>query len=306
MVNVLIVHGRSRPLFGPDEMREQWLVALHSAFSGADLAISFADVFADDDVKLPWYGDTLSQLVGGVTRGEAERVSLSGDLPPDERGFVLAVAQQVADTYGFTSEQLSAVTAPGDAGAGDPSSWAYVRTVLAAVDRYVPGMSGATVAFVARECFGYLTDARLRQTIDDGVAAVLASGVPTVVLGHSLGAVIAYHVLRAHPDAATWNVPLLVTLGAPLAWRPVTQALARLEAPRMPACVATWVNARDPQDAVAIGGVITGALLPGGPGLPVVTEETRIVNPEDGRHAIEYYLADPVVAERIAEALGVR
>ena len=299
MVNVLIVHGRSRPLFGPVEMREQWLVALHSAFSGAEAPVPFTD----DDVKLPWYGETLTQLVGGVSRSEAERMSLSGDIPHDERTFVLAVVEQVALAYGFTPEQLAAVAASGDLDAS-PSSWAYVRTVLAAVDRYVPGMDGATVAFVARECFGYLTDARLRQMIDDGVAGVLAPGVPTVVLGHSLGAVIAYHVLRSHPDSATWRVPLLLTLGAPLAWRPVIQALARLETLRMPGCVETWVNARDPLDAVAIGGDLTGSFLPVGPGLPVVVEENGIVNPDDGRHAIEYYLADPLVATRIAAVLG--
>lgn len=299
MVNVLVVHGRSRPLFGPTQMREQWLVALHSAYASADLPVSFAD----EDVKLPYYGDALSRLVGGVTRSEAERVSRGGDLPRDERAFVREVVQQVAQEYGFTAEQLAAVAAPADAGASS-SSWGYIRTVLAAVDRYVPGMSGTTVAFVARECFGYLTDARLRQTIDDGVANVLNPGAPTVVLGHSLGAVIAYHALRAHPDAASWNVPLFVTLGAPLAWRPVLRALERLETPRVPSCVGIWVNARDPLDAVAIGGALAASYLPGGAGLPSVTEVTDVVNPEDGRHAIEYYLADPAVARLLDGALG--
>lgn len=299
MVNVLIVHGRSRPLFGPAQMREQWLVALHSAFSAADIPVSFAD----DDVKLPWYGDALSHLVGGVTRGEAERVSRSGDLARDERAFVLGVVQQVAQEYAFTPDQLASVAAPQDAGASS-SSWGYVRTVLSAVDRYVPGMSGTTVAFVARECFGYLTDARLRQMIDDGVANVLSPGVPTVVLGHSLGAVIAYHVLRAHPDAASWDVPLFVTLGAPLAWWPVLQSLARLETLRVPGGVRAWVNARDPRDAVAIGGALAASYLPAGAGMPSVTEVTDIVNPDDGRHAIEYYLADPALAQRLGETLG--
>ena len=299
MVNVLIVHGRSRPLFGPVEMREQWLVALDSAFAGAELT----PPFTDEEVKLPWYGDALTHLVGGVTRGEAERVSLSGDLPHDERAFVLAVVEQVAEAYRFTQEQLDAVAEPADERA-PRGSWGYVRNVLGAVDRFVPGMSGATVAFVARECFGYLTDARLRQTIDDGVASVLDAGGPSVVLGHSLGAVIAYHVLRAHPSAASWDVPLFVTMGAPLAWRPVARALARLETPRVPACVGTWVNARDPLDAVAIGGALVGAFLPGGPGLPEVLEEDGIVNPDDGRHAVEYYLADPLVATRIDGALA--
>ena len=299
VTKILLVHGRSRPIFGPLEMKQQWLVALRSGFEAADLPADFDD----DDVLLPWYGDTLSHLVGGAARSEAERVSLRGDLPVDERAFVLEVVSSVAKAYGFTAQQLEAVATPLDQGASAPS-WGWVRTVLAAVDAYVPGMTGATIAFVARECFGYLTDARLRQMIDDGVAGVGSSGEPTIVIGHSLGAVIAYHVLRAHPTAQEWNVPLLVTVGAPLAWGPVITALGRLETRAMPKPVLNWVNARDPLDGVAIGGQLVGSLLPVGAGLPDVAEETGIVNPIDGRHAIEYYLADPLIAERLAAVLA--
>lgn len=298
MVDVLLVHGRSRPLFGPREMREQWLVALHSGFDAAGLTAPFTD----EEVRLPWYGGTLAQLVDGAARSEAERVSLRGDLPQDERAFVQRVVFEVAGQYGFTAEQLAAAAHPDEVDAPE-GSWARVRTVLAAIDRYVPGMTGATVAFVARECFGYLNDDRLRATIDDGVAGLIQPGRPTVVLAHSLGAVIAYHTLRAHPDAESWDVPLLLTLGAPLAWEPVVTALGRLETRRMPAPVRNWVNVRDPRDGVAINGNLVGSLLPVGAGLPDVVEESGVVNPDDGRHAIEYYLADPVVAERIVWAL---
>ena len=32
MVSILLVHGRSRPLFGPVEMKQQWILALRSGF----------------------------------------------------------------------------------------------------------------------------------------------------------------------------------------------------------------------------------------------------------------------------------
>ncbi|PFG18611.1 hypothetical protein [Serinibacter salmoneus] len=294
MVSILLVHGRSRPLFGPAQMKEQWIVALRSGFEAAGLQVPFAD----SDVHLPWYGDSLTHLVGGDARSEAERVSLRGDMPVDEREFVRAVVAQVAETFAFTPAQLAEVADPGDAEAA-PGQWGHVRTVLAAVDRYVPGMSGATVAFVARECFGYLTDARLRQTIDDGVANVARPGEPTVVLAHSLGAVIAYQVLRSSERMRDLDVRLFLTVGAPLAWRPVITHLGRLATPRMPAQVREWVNARDTSDAVALGPIIGGLLAAG-----AVTEEPGVVNPDDGRHAIEYYLADPVVARHIARTLG--
>lgn len=301
MVNILLVHGRSRPLFGPQEMREQWLVALQSGFDAAELPMPFAE----DDVRMPWYGDSLTGLVGGVSRKKAEKASLSGDFPPDERSFVLSVVSQVASDYGFTRDQLREVAAAADEAELEPAhGWGYVRNVLAAVDHLVPGMSGATVAFVARECFGYLTDPRLRQVIDDGVARVGRPAEPTIVIGHSLGGVIAYHVLRANSQARDWNVPLFLTLGAPLAWQAVSAGLGRLETRKMPESVHTWVNARDKQDAVSKGGGIVGSLLSGASGGSDVVEDDSITNPADGRHAIEYYLADPAVARHISAALS--
>lgn len=301
MVNVLLVHGRSRPLFGAKQMREQWLVALHSGFDAAGLEVPFAD----DEVQLPWYGDSLTHLVGGAARAEAERVSLRGDMPTDERAFVLDVVSQVAAAYAFTPSQLRAAAAPADRSAVSPTDgWGYVRNVLGAVDDQVPGMNGSTVAFVARECFGYVADGRLRQTIDDGVARVGRPEEPTVVVGHSFGAVIAYHVLRTNAQAQGWRVPLFLTLGSPLAWRAVSTALGRLATRRMPAPVQTWVNGRDPQDAVAIGGDLLGAFLQAGSQQADVVEDHSIENPDDARHAIEYYLADPSVARHIAAALA--
>lgn len=301
MVNVLLVHGRSRPLFGQQRTREQWLVALHSGFDAADLPMPVRD----EDIQLPWYGDSLTQLVGGAPRAEAERVSLRGDMPSDERAFVMDVVTQVARDYDFTPEQLREVAAEDSSDAVAPrDGWGYVRNVLGAVDRFVPGMNGSTVAFVARECFGYVTDSRLRQTIDDGVARVGRPEEPTIVVGHSLGAVIAYHVLRANAQTRGWRVPLLLTLGAPLTWHALARAMGRLETRRMPTQVMRWVNARDPLDAVAVGGPVIGPFLPKGAGLPDVTEDTSIENPSDGRHAIEYYLADPAVARHITAALA--
>lgn len=294
MTSILVIHGRSRPLFGPAEMKQQWLVALRSGFEAAGLAVPFTD----EDVRLPWYGNNLTRLVDGQARAEAERVSLRGDMPSDERAFILDVVTQVHDAYGFTAEQLESVAAPEDA-AAPRGEWGWLRNVLAAVDAYLPGMSGATVAFVARESFGYLTDSPLRQVIDDGVIAAARANEPIVVVGHSLGALIAYHVLRTHPEAVDWDVPLLLTLGAPLGWNAVTTAAGRLATLRTPKPVARWVNGRDPLDAVALGGIAPGLLPPSS----AVLDEPRIENGADGRHAIEYYLADPLVAAFIADAL---
>lgn len=86
---------------------------------------------------------------------------------------------------------------------------------------------------------------------------------PKVVIAHSLGSVVAYEALHAHPDL---KVELLITLGSPLAMRDVVFERL-LPAPlngrgTRPPRVGRWVNIADPHDVVAIpaalGGSFTG------------------------------------------------
>jgi pimeloyl-ACP methyl ester carboxylesterase len=75
---------------------------------------------------------------------------------------------------------------------------------------------------------------------------------PRVLLAHSLGSVVAYETLSAHPDL---GVELFVTLGTPLAMRSVVYD--RLSPTPMgrgakPPGAAAWVNIADRGDPVAV------------------------------------------------------
>jgi hypothetical protein len=72
---------------------------------------------------------------------------------------------------------------------------------------------------------------------------------PVVVLGHSLGSIIAYDVLR-DPASRALDVPLFLTVGSPLAVTEVQDLVVRpLE---VPSAVAAWRNASDARDVVAL------------------------------------------------------
>jgi pimeloyl-ACP methyl ester carboxylesterase len=74
-----------------------------------------------------------------------------------------------------------------------------------------------------------------------------------VVVAHSLGTLVAYEALHAHPEL---QVPLLLTLGSPLALPKAV--FERLLPPPVsgrgsrPVGVHRWVNIADPGDPVAI------------------------------------------------------
>ncbi len=114
-----------------------------------------------------------------------------------------------------------------------------------------------TRAFVAvffREVAAYLREpGDAREAARAEVATAIAAHRPDVVVAHSLGSVVAYEALHAHPGL---EVPLLLTLGSPLGLPYAVHERLR-PAPvsgmgRRPSGVGTWVNIADPGDPVAI------------------------------------------------------
>lgn len=108
------------------------------------------------------------------------------------------------------------------------------------------------VAF-ASEVYVYLSHPGLRRRCRDTVAEAIREHQPRALVAHSLGSVVTYEALHAHPDL---RVDLLVTLGSPLGLpgavfdaldpEPQNGLGAR------PDGVGRWVNLADAGDLVAV------------------------------------------------------
>ncbi|GGL12460.1 hypothetical protein Sme01_69360 [Sphaerisporangium melleum] len=100
-------------------------------------------------------------------------------------------------------------------------------------------------------------DAAARVRSREAVADTIRRNRPKVLIAHSLGSVVAYEALCAHPDL---SVELFVTLGSPLAMRNVVferlQPLPVAGRGRRPAGVGRWVNIADKDDIAAIPGTL--------------------------------------------------
>jgi hypothetical protein len=132
--------------------------------------------------------------------------------------------------------------------------------------------------------------------IDSGVRAAVTPGVGTVVVGHSLGSVVSYDLLRRDGPALGWRVPLYVTVGSPLG----VGAIRRLLTPvAHPSCAGRWLNAADHRDIVALHPLDPTHFSVD----PAVENTQHVVNTTPNRHGISGYLSDPVVARRIHGAL---
>ncbi|MEU9119823.1 hypothetical protein AB0C96_08175 [Streptomyces sp. NPDC048506] len=118
-------------------------------------------------------------------------------------------------------------------------------------------------------------------------------GGPLVVIGHSLGTIIAYEELREQGR----DVELLVTVGSPLAITEVQDQLAR--PPAVPAGVAAWRNASDLRDLVALDHTLRPEYAP-----QERVTDLLVTNDSHNHHGITEYLAQPQVREPVQRLFG--
>jgi hypothetical protein len=118
------------------------------------------------------------------------------------------------------------------------------------------GSANPALRELARELHAYLTGAST-AVLERVKAAVQPD--TTVLVGHGLGAVVAYDLLRR--DSLGQQIKVLVTLGAPLGLAAVRTAL-NVPEPLVPPDGVLWMNVLDPDD-VRTGGEGLADLGPG-------------------------------------------
>jgi hypothetical protein len=296
---LVFVHGRAQENKDSIALKGEWIEAFNEGLEKSNLKLPIPET----DVRFPFYGDTLYDLVAGKNANEAAAIIIRGqDSDSDEKRFLQSIMEEVRKKAGITDEQLVAIAGQEVVDRG-PLNWEWLQTVLQAIDRYVPYGSGGSIALATRDVYRYLKDKPIRDVIDSGVSAAIKPGIETVVVSHSLGTVVAYNLLRQSGQAHGWKVPLFVTLGSPLAVTEIRKTVKALATPaQCPTCATAWFNAMDERDVVALY-PLTAAQFPLNPVNPAIENKTDVRNKTENRHGIAGYLDDKEVARKIYDAL---
>jgi hypothetical protein len=294
---LVLVHGRDQQRRDPAAMKAEWLAALAEGLRKSGLALPGSD----SDIRLAYYGDTLDQMSRGMSADAAARVILQGDGDPAWQEFCGAVAREAQERFRLTDAEVAAA-ADLPVIEQDAWNWRSTQAILRALDRCVPGASATAIARKFHDVWQYLTNSPIREEINEGASLALARDAETVVVGHSLGTVVAYNLLLQKGEERNWRVPLFLTAGSPLGITAVRQAVRNLAQPQCPPCTARWLNARDTRDPVALY-PLTPEHFPLRPPQPAIANYTGVTNPPADPHGICGYLADARVAREIYQAL---
>jgi hypothetical protein len=263
--------------------------------SGLDLPV------AESDVRFPYYGDTLFQLASGVSAEDAARIVVRGEAADQEREFIGSILLQVQERLEISDAEVAA--AGQEVVERGPLNWRWLQAIMRVIDQHVPYGSGASIGLFTHDVYQYLHNEAVRDEIEEGVSKALTPGAEAVVVGHSLGTVVTYNLLRREGTDRGWRVPLYVSVGSPLAVTAIREELKRSATISCPPCVTRWFNARDPRDAVALY-PLTAAYFPLNPAAPAIDNYAGVLNETENRHGIAGYLGDERVAREIYQALS--
>lgn len=259
------VHGIAQQQVGRHLLSAPWTQAL-----GDGIERALRRPVDPPELDIAFYGDLFLDRDVDGTKGQA----LEG-LDDADVAFVLAAAEEVV-----TETELSqADAAPLKGFLALPPA---VLRVVAAIDRRFGQHAGPLFVGELRQARRYLTDGALKDEADARVAAAVDDGC-RVLIGHSLGSVVALEFVRLNPGR---DLGMLLTMGSPLGLRAIRHLLPDSgfgTGPGGPPNVKSWRNLRDPRDPVALAGGLS-------PWWPVVQDDDTIDNGREP-HAATRYLA---------------
>ena len=329
---LLFIHGRSQAsndeiAKNPEQLASYVLGKKRSWLGGLAKGLITAGHRPADEssVLFPFYGNVFADAIrayedGGGRRPDLE--SLAGGAA-DDFALVETKASALLDVagaldfdpgreLGYTDPNFGELVArrAGDEtelGWGDALRLPVLRSAL----QFISRKTGAPTLVIERfldDVAYYLQMPEMRETVLkvvlDDLKRKRPDGGDLVVVGHSLGTIVAYDVLTRLPG--TYRVRQFVTAGSPLGLPVVKRHLlgaAGRPRPAVPGAVPLrstgWLNAYDVLDFVALLHPLAGTFdetLPG----QVADERTYNAT---GPHSITDYLSDPDVAGPIGRAL---
>jgi hypothetical protein len=271
MVDVVAIHGINMHRSLRTKMQRDWRTAIVEGLS--NIRSQHAGTLS---VECAFYGHEYND---GKAGGEPEYAAI--DIEPGlETELVLAIGAAL----GEADDDRAKLYLPG-----------MIQRALVAIQRseLFNGRDSFLISFV-KQVRRYLSDPGFRALVHAEVAAAMAQS-PRLVIGHSLGSIIAYNWLAEneldHPVA-------LITLGSPLGLEAIRRRVGCQNGRSCwPGQVRSWTNIAAGHDAVAMVKKLAPLFSPYICDLPCD-------NPRKSAHAALSYLVNVRTARAIDGALA--
>ncbi|SFN41596.1 PGAP1-like protein [Nitrosospira briensis] len=238
MGRIVIVHGIGQQFKGSHTLHEAFLPALRDGLDRVGV-----DFSKPEDLVCAFYGDLFrKKSTKSLMHPPYEAVDVSEGLEQD----LLALWWQEA------AQSESQVPGPySQTKSRAPNTIQRALNALSKSKFFTEVAERAMIGDL-KQVRSYLEDQSVREQIQERIVNVMQSD-SKVLIGHSLGSIVAYEALCAHPE---WSIQTFITLGSPLGIRNlIFDRLRPSPAEGMgiwPGNTQQWINIADGGDIVAL------------------------------------------------------
>jgi hypothetical protein len=310
MATIILVHGIAQEQLSADSLENDWLPHLAGGLRNAGFNETADRVWRDRagpagiEARMAFYGHLFAQkdLQG----------SDPGDLTTEEQ----AEAEKLADQW--LTRAASRASKPkekriaaaelayvrGEVGKEEAGSGKVIRKAinsLAKLRWFGPFGMGLAKRFVIKalsQVTRYLTEENIRRDALE-VVLDLTDAETKVIIGHSLGSVVAYEAAHMMQH----SLPLLVTIGSPLGLDRIIYPKLRPQPPTYPSKVLRWVNIADTDDLVAAEPDLTSLFSNGLPPTARFEAAHTVDNGAEPHNAC-FYLTKAQLGKPVGETLS--
>ncbi|MFG1796465.1 hypothetical protein [Nocardia sp. NPDC049149] len=289
MAVVVGVHGIAQQYKGGYQLAAAWFAALRDGLVAAGYGAA-ADQLAADDLRVAFFGDLFRPA--GAMASQGPQFTVADVRPGPERELLTAL-------YNEALRVEPELAPPADSmGPGRAALQVVVAKLLQS--RTFAGVAQRALIGNVKQAVRFLAEPEVKATVLERVSAMVGPDT-RVLVGHSLGSVVAYEFLCT----AESSVETLITLGSPLGvpnlifdrLTPAPQGGKGV----WPHGISRWVNVAEPNDVVPLRKKLAELFPPADGGSGVLDQ---LVENGDAPHAVERYLNTAATGAAVGQSLG--
>jgi hypothetical protein len=306
MATVVLVHGIAQEQEAAETLEAEWLPALAGGVRAAGYP-DIADCLWLDrsiDVRMAFYGNRY--LIPDQQGGDP------GELNAADTGLAEGLACEWLDRAAERASRANEKDAAArerayvryEIGQEEAGLGAVTRSAINGLARlrwFAPQGLAFAARFVKRslaQVVRYFSDEEIRNAAQQAVRDLIGPETK-IIIGHSLGSVVAYEVVCGLEQ----SLPLLLTLGSPLGLDTLIYSQLRPQPPVYPGHVARWVNVADRDDYIATEPDLTPMFSTGMPPQARFEGGWTVDNGAEP-HRARFYLTKAEVGMPVAETLS--
>jgi hypothetical protein len=309
MAEIILVHGVDQQQMTADKLESEWIPALAGGVRVAGFPTIADRIWRDAampggiETRMAFYGHLfLTPGQQGDDPGDftVEQAKLAETLALEwlNRAATQATKENIRESAGrelaYVTHQMGAEQGIGKLVRGAIGS-------LAKIPWFAPFGMGFAERFVRRslaQVTKYLTDDMIRSAALKSVFELVGPNTK-VLIGHSLGSVVAYEAVHL----INQPIQLLITLGSPLGLHTIVYERLHPQPPSFPANLQRWVNVADQDDFIAAEPHLEGLFGRSMPTGAVFDGGYTVDNGADPHNA-NFYLGKAQVGRPLGEVLS--